>query len=172
MTLHFDTEALAARARNLGALNGFKLVFVTLDAAPKPDFALLDVEFHNSNHLAPLPAKTDFSLTGGTRVRAGIGPGQVQITTVSAGASPNMLRLRVEPIGDYSTYTLSINRPEFDPLFSRITFKFRPGCFNLNCAPDVGGLAATAGRAGDRLSRPRLHFVPSRAHRRNDAARA
>ena len=135
MTLRFDVEAWETRARNLGALNGFKLVFVTLDTVSEPAFALLDVEFCNSNHLAPLPANTDFILSGGTRLPAGIGAGQVQITTVSAGASPNILRLRVEPIGDYSTYTLSINKPEFDPLFGRIAFKFRPGCFNLNCAP-------------------------------------
>ena len=135
MTLRFDTEALEARARNLGTLNGFKLVLVTLDSAPTPAFALLDVEFHNANHLTPLPASTDFGLSGGTRLRAGSDPGQVQITSVSAGPTPNTLRLRLEPIGDYSTYTLSIDRPEFDPLFSRLPFKFRPGCFNLNCAP-------------------------------------
>ena len=135
MTLRFDTEALEARARNLGTLNGFKLVLVTLDSAPTPTFALLDVEFHNANHLAPLPAITDFGLSGGTRLRAGTDPGQVQVTSVAAGPTPNTLRLRLEPIGDYSTYTLSIDGPEFDPLFSRLPFKFRPGCFNLNCAP-------------------------------------
>jgi hypothetical protein len=135
MTLRFDTEALAARARNLGALNGLKLVFVTLDTPPSPAFALLDLEFYNSNALSPLPAKTDFQLSGGTRLRAGSNPGEVRVTQVSAGAAPNMLQLRVEPIGDYSTYTLTIAKPEVDPLFSSIPFKFRPGCFNLNCAP-------------------------------------
>lgn len=138
MTLRFDTEALAARARNLGALNGLKLVFVTLDTPPSPAFALLDLEFYNSNALSPLPAKTDFQLNGGTRLRAGSNPGDVQVTQVSAGAAPNMLRLRVEPIGDYSTYTLTIAKPEVDPLFNGIPFKFRPGCFNLNCAPGWG----------------------------------
>ena len=135
MTVRFDTEALAARARNLGALNGIKLVFVTLDAPPSPAFALLDVEFYNGNALSPLPVSTDFRLAGGTRLRAGSNPGEVQVTQVSAGATPNVLRLRVEPIGDYSTYTLTIGKPEFDPLFNSIRFKFRPGCFNLNCAP-------------------------------------
>ncbi len=137
MTLRFDSEALAARARNLGALNGIRLVFVTLDGPPSPAFALLDVEFHNANALAPLPAKTDFRITGGTRLRAGTGAGEVQITQVSAGSAANILRLRVEPIGDYSTYTLRIVPPIFDPLFASIDFKFRPGCFNLNCAPSV-----------------------------------
>jgi hypothetical protein len=137
MTVRFDSEALAARARNLGPLNGMKLVFVTLDAPPSPAFAQLDVEFYNTNALAPLPATTDFQLSGGTRLRAGPNPGEVRVTQVSAGSAPNVLRLRVEPIGDYSTYTLSIARPEFDPLFGRIAFKFRPGCFNLNCAPDA-----------------------------------
>ena len=135
MTVRFDQEALKARARNLGAPNGINLVFVTLDAPPSPAFALLDVEFHNSNALAPLPARADFRITGGTRLRAGNGPGDVQVTQVSAGSAANVLRLRVEPIGDYSTYTLTILAAAFDPLFAHIDFKFRPGCFNLTCAP-------------------------------------
>ena len=46
------------------------------------------------------------------------------------------LRLKVAPVGDYSTYTLSLFKDGFDPLFGELPFKFRPGCFNLNCAPD------------------------------------
>ena len=52
-----------------------------------------------------------------------------------------MLVVRVSPIGDYSTYTLGISAPAgagwvLDPLFAEISFKFRPGCFNSNCAPE------------------------------------
>src|SRR5262249_10040898 len=36
----------------------------------------------------------------------------------------------------YSVYTLSIDHPNIDPLFSSIRFKFRPGCFNVDCSPD------------------------------------
>jgi len=65
------------------------------------------------------------------------------------------LRLKVQPIGDYSTYTLHViyedavldgggnpvlddqGHPvlesKIDPLFASIDFKFRPGCFNSNC---------------------------------------
>jgi len=46
------------------------------------------------------------------------------------------LNTTVEPIGDYSTYTLNINNKNIDPIFNEIKFKFRPGCFNINCAPD------------------------------------
>ena len=77
--------------------------------------------------------------------------------------------LKVQPIGDYSTYTLKVihrdvvldinNNPvlngdgnpvlesKIDPLSASLDFKFRPGCFNSNCAP--GGRFATAfSRAG------------------------
>ena len=46
-----------------------------------------------------------------------------------------VLQLTVKPIGDYSTYTLSLVYQNIDPIFSEIEFKFRPGCFN-NCLPD------------------------------------
>jgi hypothetical protein len=140
MTVRFDPEALEHRARNLGVVNGFKLAFVSLDAATPPAFALLDVEFQNAGHLAPLPATSKFAISGGTRVRAGSNPGEVKVTNVQAGSAPNMLRLTVAPVGDYSTYTLRLlldnTSTDFDPLFSELPFKFRPGCFNLNCAPE------------------------------------
>jgi hypothetical protein len=142
MTLRFDPEAFQKRARDLGALNGIKLVFVSLEPVLKPTFAWLDVEFYNDNHLAPLPALTDFRISGGTRLRAGSSPGEIQATQVSAGATPRSLRIKVMPVGDYSTYTLSLRNPDFDPIFSDIPFKFRPGCFNLNCAPERDAVPA------------------------------
>jgi hypothetical protein len=43
----------------------------------------------------------------------------------------------ISPIGDYSTYTLSVDYdPNIDPLFNSLQFKFRPGCFSIDCAPD------------------------------------
>ncbi|MFO1058178.1 MAG: hypothetical protein U1E53_14570 [Dongiaceae bacterium] len=135
MALRFDAEALAERARNLGPLNGMKLAFVSLDSAPKPAFAWLDLEFHNAQHLAPVPPAGLFAIRGGTRLLGGSNPGDVQVTQVAAGASANTLRLKVAPVGDYSTYVLALSSPDFDPLLSELPFKFRPGCFNLNCAP-------------------------------------
>ena len=82
MTLRFDPEAFQKRARDIGALNGIKLVFVSLEPVLKPTFAWLDVEFYNDNHLAPLPALTDFRISGGTRLRAGSSPGEIQATQV------------------------------------------------------------------------------------------
>jgi hypothetical protein len=145
MTKILNQEVLEERARNLGSLNGFKLLFVTLEPAGAPTHAWLDVEFHNSNELSNiladitgsviLPAEA-FPLSGGTRIKAGAGPGQVQVAEVAAGAESYILRLRVEPIGDYSTYTLRVVYDNIDPVFGEIAFKFRPGCFNLNCAPE------------------------------------
>jgi hypothetical protein len=145
----FNAEALEERARNLGTRNGVKLVFVTLEPAATPTHAWLDLEFHNSNELNNIlndvntngvPATQIFPLTGGTRVRAGDQFGQVQVDTVLTGrndANGNLisLRLRVQPIGDYSTYMLTAVYTNIDPIFGQIEFKFRPGCFNLNCAP-------------------------------------
>jgi hypothetical protein len=140
----FDSEARRQRSENLGAVNGIRQIFVTLAPAGTPTHALLDVEFFNANHLAGPPPAATFTVTGGVRRRAGPDPGEVRVTQVQAGAGPNVLRLRVEPIGDYSVYTLHVPQGDFDPLFSAAPFKFRPGCFNLNCAPDWAGPDAPA----------------------------
>jgi Baseplate J-like protein len=144
----FHAESLAERARNLGAhgLNGIKLVFVSLAPAGTPTHAFLDVEFHTAVDLAaiiddiaatPAHLRSIFSITGGTRIPAGNGTGQVRVTQAEALAGTgNVIHLRVEPIGDYSTYTLTVDFGHIDPLFGDIGFKFRPGCFNLNCAPE------------------------------------
>ncbi len=140
----FDDEVLAERARNLDArnLNGIARVFVRLLPAAAPTEAWLDVEFHTTHVLAAIVTAIGggasphsiFPITGGTRLRGGPSAGQVRVNQVLAGMVPNQLRLRVPLIGDYSTYTLSINFAGIDPLLSEIDFKFRPACFNMNCA--------------------------------------
>jgi hypothetical protein len=152
----FCEERLADRARDLDAagLNGFALVYVSLEPVAKPSFAWLDVEFHNANALAALPPPAAFRIDGGTRRPAGPGAGQVQVTEVHADPDGRAfaLRLKVAPVGDYSTYTLTTTAAglvppadalprAMDPLFARLPFKFRPGCFNLNCAPTWRGAA-------------------------------
>ncbi|MGH8636743.1 MAG: hypothetical protein ACREUZ_06355, partial [Burkholderiales bacterium] len=97
-----NQEVLDERARNLGALNGIRLVFVTLDLAAVPPEALLDLEFHNANSLADIlndvqnngvPPASIFSISGGSRIRGGIEPGQVQVHAGEAAAQPEVLRL-------------------------------------------------------------------------------
>ena len=58
--------------------------------------------------------------------------------TSPARPPADVLNLVVRPIGDYSTYTLGTGPavPGFDPVFAEVGFKFRPGCFSTNCAPD------------------------------------
>src|SRR6266511_1746214 len=55
----------------------------------------------------------------------------------AAGSTPRSLLLTVEPVGDYSTYTLelSFDPTHIDPFFAEVPFKFRPGCFTNDCAP-------------------------------------
>ncbi len=145
----------------LNLANGIKLVFVSITG----DEARLEVQFFNRNHLqkivdkynADLPADPSiarriFSVSGGHRVPAGAAAGQVQVQAIKKSADfdnplstqPTTLVLSIKPIGDYSTYKLSLNTSVFpsadsviiDPVFNEIDFKFRPGCFNINCAPD------------------------------------
>lgn len=143
--------------RCLKFANGIKMVRVAVDNTG--NFATLEVHFFNVNYLAEIVAKYNgnkalarqmFPISGGSRVRAGEATGQVQVDSSSAPVVPGItlpdpeqpvLNLIVRPIGDYSTYTLELRssliaNSLFDPLFSEIRFKFRPGCFNTNCAPD------------------------------------
>lgn len=139
-----NKEALQQRARNLGAFNGLNFVLVRLHPAGNPTEARLTVHFHNNNEIAnilaatgtPAGARAVFPISGGVRVKGGALGGQTQTTAVSGNAADNFLELTIAPIGDYSLYTLSIEHPNIDPMFSSLKFKFRPGCFNTDCSPD------------------------------------
>ena len=63
--------------------------------------------------------------------------------------------LRVEPVGDYSTYTLELvwDASLIDPFFSAIGFKFRPGCFTNDCAPALSGRPPAPNPAIDYLAK-------------------
>jgi hypothetical protein len=151
-----DMEALAVRARSLstpptiGLPNGIKLLFVKSIVG---DTATLTLHFYNQNYLQTIfnrfnvdhiAARHIVPLSGGHRLPAGSAAGMVQAQTIAQDADPTVLHVTVQPVGDYSTYKLRLNTAEFvapnliviDPLFNEIDFKFRPGCFNLNCAPD------------------------------------
>lgn len=141
----FNPEALDDRARDLVSFNGMELVLVELAPAGAPTEAHLLVQFFNDRELAdiladvaaePALARQIFTITGGQRIRGGNLAGEVQVVAVAATSAPNRLDLTVTPIGDYSTYTLSLDRENIDPIFSELPFKFRPGCFTNNCAPD------------------------------------
>ncbi len=139
-----NPEALRERANNLGDFNGMELVLVELTPVGAPTEAKLSVHFFNGQELAdivadvaadPALAKQIFPIAGGHRIRGGDLAGEVQVVNVVAGAA-NVLDLTVTPIGDYSTYTLSLDRENIDPIFSELPFKFRPGCFTNDCAPE------------------------------------
>ncbi|MEJ2552369.1 MAG: hypothetical protein P8Z34_16990 [Anaerolineales bacterium] len=140
-----NQEALEIRAQNLGSLNGIELVLVTLHPAVNPTQAILDVHFYNANELSAVFNDFDngvraahdlFPLSGGLRKPAGALSDQIKVVDVATvSGQSQVLRLTVEPIGDYSTYTLTVDYQNIDPLLAEIEFKFRPGCFNL-CKPD------------------------------------
>ena len=136
-----NQEALDERANNLGNFNGIRMVLVTVGPAQ----AILEAHFFNSNELSNIrgdfvagtkEATDIFPITGGHRIIGGPLAGQVRVINIEAHPSDTrVLRLTVEPIGDYSTYTLGVVYQNIDPVFGEVGFKFRPGCFN-NCPPD------------------------------------
>lgn len=148
-----NPDALDERARDLDDhnLNGLRLALVTLGPPAGPNQAVLDVLFYNALYVADIlaeiaatPSKAGqlFRVRGGQRLPAGPAAGQVRCIAAVAGETDAHgdlvgLRLTIEPIGDYSTYTLELTYdPEkIDPFFSEIRFKFRPGCFTNDCSP-------------------------------------
>lgn len=145
MTAIISQTARQARARNLAAdnLNGIDFVLVTLSPAAAPTQANLEVHFFNDSNLAALAAAATATpsqipsmlpISGGERILAGPVSGQVQVTAVSYTAT-GVLTLAVQPIGDYSVYTLIVQQKGFDPILCDVDFRFRPGCFSSDCAP-------------------------------------
>jgi hypothetical protein len=161
-------------------LNGLKLALVSLPAGVSPDHTDIDLRFFNGLHVAailadiggdPVRARQVFRIRGGSRIVAGSSSGQVRVTAVT-GIDATRLALRVEPVGDYSTYTLELiwNASLIDPFFSAIGFKFRPGCFTNDCAPVQA--ARPRAESGDRLPGQGLRLVPPHADGGDGRARA
>ena len=143
-----DDEKLKDRAialREHPQLNGVDFLIVTLENSPIPSKAFLELHFYNNNELSNIsnenPEKLPviFPITGGDTILAGNNPGQVKVIEIQPNLAENILTLVVTPIGDYSIYELKIIYQNIDshPVFSKINFKFRPGCFNFDCKPDL-----------------------------------
>jgi len=155
-----DDRADVLAAHNV---NGMQLALVALPPGPAPDHADIDLRFYNDLHLAALladiaadPARVSqiFRVRGGTRILAGPVTGQVKVTAVTS-IDAVRLSLRIEPVGDYSTYTLELvwDASRIDPFFSTIAFKFRPGCFTNDCAPALPGRPLAPGPVIDYLAK-------------------
>src|SRR5262249_19422646 len=146
-----------------GGLDGLKLALVSLPAGANPDHADVELHFFNGLHVAailadvgadPVRARQVFRIRGGSRIVAGNASGQVHVTAVS-NIDPHPVSLRVDPVGDSSTYTLELvwNASLIDPFFSAIGFKFRPGCFTNDCAPPLAGRPPSPNPAIDYLAK-------------------
>lgn len=146
MTTLANQDALAQRAHSLAA-NGFNgLRFLTvdsLDTAADPTTASIELVFINKEALSdilteiagnPASVTTVFAVQGGQRIRAGKANGQVKVVNATAGTSSDSIALTLAPVGDYSTYTLSLSHSKIDPVFAELEFRFRPGCFHHACA--------------------------------------
>lgn len=142
-----DNRTLAIRGQELEGkgLNGLHRALVRLypDDPPGtlPTEARLELFFHNDLELTDILNETTkkanaiFPITGGHRRVAGSSTGQVQVESIGPGSQPDSLVLTIRPVGDYSTYTVSVNWRNIDLMFSEVDFKFRPGCFNIDCRP-------------------------------------
>jgi len=143
-----NTDAVDERARDLfdANLNGLRAALLSFDPPAMPGQARVELHFINALHVADIlaeiagPAAPEdiFVVRGGHRVRAGAGAGEVKCISAIAGPVPEALVLVLEPVGDYSTYALELvfDPALIDPFFARLDFKFRPGCFTNDCAPD------------------------------------
>ncbi|WAG77797.1 baseplate J/gp47 family protein [Metapseudomonas furukawaii] len=144
-------------------LDGLKLALVSVPPGPNPSHADLELHFFNGLHLAAILADTGgdparvrqvFRIRGGARLVAGNASGQVQVSAV-APLDATRLSLRIEPVGDYSTYRLELvwDAALIDPFFSAIGFRFRPGCFTNDCAPPQAGRPPAPNPAIDYLAK-------------------
>jgi|CZKX01.1.fsa_nt_gi hypothetical protein len=167
-TLIVSQGARQARARDLAAksLNGIDFVLVTLLPTAGPTEAHLEAHFFDDANLAALTATaiahpdqiwSILPIAGGERILAGPLAGQVHVTGVSHPSS-GVLALVVQPIGDYSVYTLTVQQNGFDPILSDIDFRFRPGCFSSDCAPRSVNLPAPAEPQIDYLAKDYASF--------------
>ncbi len=125
--------------------NGIKMVMVQ----SLSNHLFLDLHFFNRNYFGQIKTRFSadassapdiFPISGGHRVKGGTGTDDVKVLDIQdQGPGTSVFRLEIAPIGDYSTYKLGLDTATYtktDPLFSSIPFKFRPGCFNTNCAPE------------------------------------
>jgi hypothetical protein len=168
MSAIVNQSALQARARDLAAvgLNGIDFTLVTLSPSASPTQANLEVHFFSDVNLAALTtaATTNPSqipallpISGGERILAGPVTGQVQVTAVTHTSS-GVLTLTVQPIGDYSVYTLTVQEQGFDPISSDIDFRFRPGCFSSDCASQTANTPAPVNPQIDYLAKDYASF--------------
>ncbi|MBM9594976.1 putative baseplate assembly protein [Roseitranquillus sediminis] len=142
-----NLDAVDERARDLFAadLNGLRAALVSFEPPAAPGQARVELHLFNDLHVADILAEIAggteprdiFAVHGGHRVRAGPGAGEVRCIHAEAGPVPEAVVLVLEPVGDYSTYTLELvfDPARIDPFFARLDFKFRPGCFTNDCDP-------------------------------------
>ena len=135
------SEAAKSRARQLEdeGLNGLHFLLVdSIDSSSSTSRATLHIYLFNDNIPSELQSENQvdlFEISGGDRIKSGDGGNQLKVTSVSLGSDKNILDVTIEPIGDYSIYTLAIKHYTIDPFFSSLKFRFRPGCYDSHCSP-------------------------------------
>lgn len=143
-----NTDAADERARQLDprGLNGLRAALMSFDPPASAGQARMELHFFTAHHIdavldliaGDVHPWDIFDITGGHRLRAGPGAGQVKVLSAARLAGQNAIELVIDPVGDYSTYRLEVmaDPAMIDPFFAEIEFKFRPGCFTNECSPE------------------------------------
>lgn len=114
------------------ALNGIDYIEVVDHNAPDLDQQRI-LHVHFVNPIPPPPptlSANNFRIEGGERIR------NIKVTNVSVGSAANIIAIRVEKPGDFSTYTLRLVKDlehtdtldGYDPALSSIDFSFKVEC--------------------------------------------
>jgi hypothetical protein len=108
------------------SLNGIDFVEYVEDRSAAPSRFWLAVTFlkipPDASFYGLVGDPASFHVEGGARI---VG---ITVTSVTAGAQQNQLKIGVSGPGDFSTYVLSIDSAALDPQLSAVAFGFKAGC--------------------------------------------
>ncbi|HEY2990886.1 MAG TPA: putative baseplate assembly protein [Candidatus Binatia bacterium] len=138
--IYFCCDQRRRDAARASAVNGIDyLEVLDAEAPPGERQRILLVHFVNDQHLAGLD-ENNFRVEGGERIP------DVQVDSTSdAGNPPNVLTLKLDKWGDFSTYVLRVVKDarhaeppaDFDPILSAVDFSFKVECpTDFDCRKD------------------------------------
>jgi len=118
--------------------NGIDFLEVLDDPSTPPDQAQRTLFVHFVNDLSVPVSSIHLRAEGGERIRG------INVVGVDATDDANVLEVRVDRAGDFSTYTLAVvadpNKPDdippawMDPMLAGVDFSFKAGCdIHVDC---------------------------------------
>jgi hypothetical protein len=128
--------------------NGIDFLEVLDDPSTPPDQAQRTLFVHFVNDLSVSVSVIHMRVEGGERIR------DIKVENVDATDDPDVVEVKVDRAGDFSTYTLAVvadpDKPDdvppawMDPMLASVEFSFKAGCDThvdclaaVNCPPEV-----------------------------------